>query len=257
MTLGEILKRARNSKSYNQQEVIDKLRIKYRMNTHRPTLSEWENNKAIPEMYSLKCLCEIYEISFDDVFRIARGSSKNDVEFADSIDIELKEFSTNKKERKLIEKYRALDDSGKDAIEALLNIEYKRCMKEVPTYISKHILPFFSYPAAAGTGNWNEASYPEFIEVEGDVPDGTKCIIPISGNSMEPEYFDGDRVYMQPVEDCISEGEIGIFLVNGDSFIKQLGNGVLISLNKEYPDIPLADTEWKCQGRILGKVKNK
>lgn len=254
MGFGETLARARKKAGLTQGAVSDMLKNQPDLNTTRSTISRYETEQQRPSIKVLKALCQLYHITLNDFV---------DMEFSDEfINIEgialdkISDSVVSEKEKWILTKFRSLDDYGKDTVEAVLNCEYNRCIQ--PTEI-RHIrtLPLFTNPAAAGTGNWNEASYPEFIEVEGDVPDGTKCIIPISGNSMEPDFSDGDRVYMQPVEDCISDGEIGIFLVNGDSFIKQMGNGVLISLNKEYPDIPLADTEWKCQGRILGKVKNK
>lgn len=48
-------------------------------------------------------------------------------------------------------------------------------------------------------------------------------------------------------------GEIGIFLVNNESYVKKLGNSELISLNPEFPNIPLNETA-KCMGRVIDKL---
>ncbi|MBQ5418031.1 MAG: S24 family peptidase, partial [Oscillospiraceae bacterium] len=78
-------------------------------------------------------------------------------------------------------------------------------------------------------------------------------ILRVCGDSMEPEYSDGDYVLVKQ-QDTIEQGEIGIFCVDGEGYIKQLGNNVLISLNKKYPEIPLDDSS-RCFGIVLGKTE--
>ena len=60
---------------------------------------------------------------------------------------------------------------------------------------------------------------------------------------------------MERLDGSVSEGEIGIFLLNGDGYIKRLGHGELLSLNPNYAPIPLHDYDnLRCQGRALGKL---
>ena len=53
----------------------------------------------------------------------------------------------------------------------------------------------------------------------------------------------------------VENGEIGIFSLNGEAYIKKLQddkNGVfLISLNEKYPPIPVR--EHDIQGKVVGK----
>ncbi len=51
----------------------------------------------------------------------------------------------------------------------------------------------------------------------------------------------------------INLGEIGIFIVNGESYVKKLGDKELISLNPEYNNIPLTE-DSKCRGRVVDKL---
>ena len=53
---------------------------------------------------------------------------------------------------------------------------------------------------------------------------------------MEPTYHDGDKVMIKKQRD-IKIGEIGAFMVNGEAYIKELGNECLISHNKKYAPI--------------------
>ena len=56
--------------------------------------------------------------------------------------------------------------------------------------------------------------------------------------------------------DSIEKGDIGIFVVNGDVFIKELGDHCLISHNKAYKPISLHSSDSiYCSGRVLGVVE--
>lgn len=79
-------------------------------------------------------------------------------------------------------------------------------------------------------------------------------VLRVHGDSMEPEFSDGDYVLVKH-QDAIDPGEIGIFALNGEGYIKKLGNNVLISLNEKYPEIPVtADDVSVCFGKVLGKT---
>ena len=43
-------------------------------------------------------------------------------------------------------------------------------------------------------------------------------VIPISGDSMEPTFHSDDRVFVAK-DDALEEGDIGIFIVNGDAYL--------------------------------------
>lgn len=79
-------------------------------------------------------------------------------------------------------------------------------------------------------------------------------VLRVHGDSMEPEFSDGDYVLVKH-QDAIDPGEIGIFALNGEGYIKKLGNNALISLNEKYPEIPVtADDVSVCFGKVLGKT---
>ena len=57
-------------------------------------------------------------------------------------------------------------------------------------------------------------------------------------------------------DDALEEGDIGIFIVNSDTYIKELGNKCLITHNTAYKPIPLRSTDSVyCCGRVLGVVE--
>ncbi len=72
---------------------------------------------------------------------------------------------------------------------------------------------------------------------------------------MEPKYRDDDIVFIKATPE-ISIGEIGIFIVNNEGFIKRLGNNCLISLNNKYKDINFKEFDSIiCVGKVLGVLQ--
>ena len=77
-------------------------------------------------------------------------------------------------------------------------------------------------------------------------------IIRVSGDSMEPEFHDGDQVLVHHTS-SVRPGEIGIF-TNGDAgYIKVYQKDGLHSLNPAYPTMSFGDgDEVRCIGKVLG-----
>ena len=72
---------------------------------------------------------------------------------------------------------------------------------------------------------------------------------------MEPTFHDGDKIFVCK-QDAIDVSEIGIFIINGDAYVKELGTGKLISHNEKYRPISLkSDDSMYCCGRVLGVVE--
>ena len=118
------------------------------------------------------------------------------------------------------------------------------------------ILPLYRTPSSAGTGSILFDDVPvEYM----NVAKTTKTIdadfmIEIRGDSMIPKYNDGDIVLVKQSE-SIYENEIGVFILNGESFVKKMGKGCLISLNPAYLPIELREFDSvRCAGKVIGTV---
>lgn len=163
-------------------------------------------------------------------------------------------------EKKMVKKYRLLDDYGKEAVDSLLNVELRRVeqtkekAKEIAhEELADRVIPFRrSYqPASAGTGMYLGPDEFETIYVqENDLTRRASFGVPVSGNSMEPSYHDGDVLLVERAED-IKVGEVGVFTINGNGFVKKRGDGELISLNSIYDPIQM-DESILCNGRVIG-----
>ena len=78
--------------------------------------------------------------------------------------------------------------------------------------------------------------------------------VTVEGESMSPDFHDGDIVLVKQ-QDNIDIGQIGIFTIDGEGYIKEYGEDCLISHNPKYPDIyPEEYQEVKCYGLVLSKT---
>lgn len=117
----------------------------------------------------------------------------------------------------------------------------------------KIMLPYYPQSASAGNGNYLFESSSEWRNVpKNSKTEEADFMLMISGNSMLPKFSDGDIVLVKKTP-SIFEGEIGIFYIDGNAFIKQMGNGELISLNPDYPNISLKNcNDVRCFGQVIG-----
>lgn len=165
---------------------------------------------------------------------------------------DIKENEFTKSEIALIQKYRDLDDHGKRMVDIVIKEETSRMESERQDDVLQ--IPLFDLPASAGFGLPLEGDYRTIIEAP-DTPLNRKAdfCIRVAGDSMEPDYSDGDIVLVKKSEVYI--GDIGIFVLDGESYIKELGKDVLISRNPKYNDIPLSDYDRiMVAGKVIGKL---
>lgn len=119
-------------------------------------------------------------------------------------------------------------------------------------------IEFATLKASAGTGEQLiDDPEQEFIEVvKNDTTLQAKFAIQIHGDSMEPEYSDGDIVLVK-TQPQINVGQIGIFTVNDMGYIKKLGTDRLVSINPEYDDIYFEEgQDIRCKGLVIGTLED-
>jgi phage repressor protein C with HTH and peptisase S24 domain len=156
-------------------------------------------------------------------------------------------------ESDLIKKYRSLDDHGKRMVHVILTEESKRLESE-PVSISIVYIPISCsvQRASAGTGIYLGPEQFETIFVrETPLTRRASFAVPVSGDSMEPRFCDGDILLV--ANDSVDVGQIGIFTVDGEGYVKKRGDSELLSLNPKYAPIPLTDAS-RCHGLVIGKL---
>lgn len=77
-------------------------------------------------------------------------------------------------------------------------------------------------------------------------------IVPVRGDSMEPTIYDGDKIYIKQQPE-IRLGDIGLFMIDGSVYVKELAADGLISHNPKYGKIEFTpNTSIYCYGKFLG-----
>ena len=189
----------------------------------------------------------------DTIKAIARALECTLEDFDDNSN--LKNYSAV--EKKLIADYRKLDDHSKEVVQVVIRKELERNIPSEPNYdniipIKKYQVPYYDMPVSAGTGNPLDEEYPEKVDLTEQPPKGTDFIVRVSGDSMEPTYHDGDKLFVKE-QPSIEIGEIGIFVVDGNAYVKELGVDRLISHNDKYSDIIINEyIRNECCGKVLG-----
>ena len=162
----------------------------------------------------------------------------------------------------------ALDDRGRKMVRGLADLEIgyaaKRAEKEkaerkaelikhreeTADEIAVYVTTLYHQPVSAGNGENAAYDYSETVQLKKMPPNGTSYIVPVQGDSMEPLFSDGDKVFVRAQID-IEPGQTGVFYMDGQMWIKELGDGVLLSRNPKYPPRPMTD-DVRCQGLVLG-----
>lgn len=116
---------------------------------------------------------------------------------------------------------------------------------------------YFDMPASAGTGEWlgDDSSYSIINVPLTNESRKADFIIRVAGDSMEPKFYSGDKLLILETR-MLDVGDIGVFVLNGESYVKKLGNSKLISINPAYDDIPYDKYDTiSVVGKVIGKVE--
>lgn len=152
-----------------------------------------------------------------------------------------------------VQKYHRLDEHGKDIVNMVLDMEYNRCTAVVEPEYPTIEIKLSRLAASAGTGDYLDSEDYEHITVRRTAATlQADFAVRINGDSMEPTYHDGDILLVEGAP-YINIGDVGIFVVNGNGYVKEYGGDRLISHNEDYEDIMLHDYDVVlCSGRVIG-----
>lgn len=233
--IGNQIKTFRKSAGFTQDELAK------RLNTTKQTISRYEKGDRKANQDMLFELCDIFGVSIDDFFpsqnETLQSPSTSPIQtIYDELNPPRQVKVLNYAERQLKEQRNEEETKGTEVSEAIQLYSYD----------------YYDHPASAGTGQYLNDVRVERIELPVDID--ADFVIPIKGDSMEPDYHDGDLVFIQTSVD-LNDGVIGVFNYNGDAYIKQLvidkEQAYLHSLNPAYKDMPITpETDF----RIIGEV---
>ncbi|MBP3604752.1 MAG: helix-turn-helix transcriptional regulator [Lachnospiraceae bacterium] len=257
MSIGSRIKELRENKNISRNDFATMIGVTV------GAISNYENDVSSPKEPILFKIIEALECEpnyiFQDMVKIK--NQNNDVTIA---------------EYEHIKKYRFISThspNGASVVDTVLDREYSIATqsKEQSDYIKKleasdvsgkepsvdmRLINYYYRVASAGTGHIIFDMPPtKRIEIP-DTPEYRKVdyAIGVNGNSMVPLYSDGDILLVEMTED-IEVGDIGIFRVNNESYVKKLGEIELISLNPTAKNIALNESA-RCMGKVIGKMPN-
>ncbi|WP_415747438.1 helix-turn-helix domain-containing protein [Streptococcus mitis] len=235
--IGNQIKTFRKSAGFTQDELAK------RLNTTKQTISRYEKGDRKANQDMLFELCDIFGVSIDDFF-----PSQNET-LQSPIQTIYDQLHQPRQAKVLTYAERQLKEQNEE--------ETKE--NEVSEVIQLYSYDYYDHPASAGTGQYLNDVRVERIELPVDID--ADFVIPIKGDSMEPDYHDGDLIFIQTSVD-LNNGVIGVFNYNGDAYIKQLvidkEQAYLHSLNPAYKDMPITpDTDFRIIGEVVDIYREK
>lgn len=228
MEFAKKLTELRKQAGYSQQEVADMLSRHVSPITNR-AVSKWETGASYPDAEQFIWLLNFYGVADAPAVFLGIGTKHP--------------FSgLNREGVRMATEYISLLKLSEDYTE----------LKKKPR--ARRVVPLYDLPVSAGTGVFLDSDNYESYEAD-DIPPEANFAVRISGDSMEPKLYDGQIVYVQSVTE-VREGEIGIFVYNGDAYCKKLdkSNGIaLVSINPKYKPIRIKYAyELRVVGRVVG-----
>ena len=239
----DYLKSLRNDTNYTLSQRAD---IPY------PTIDAlYRRGYAGMRLSTLLRLSDYFGVSTDYLVR-------DEVTSSERIDVEsFSGFSVD-----LLRDFDDLDDYGKKAVRAVLDVEKARMDQEAdrPGCIK---LRHYTSPAAAGDPLLADSDY-TYIGYALDSLNGrADYTVDLQGDSMEPDYPDGCTVYVQRPDD-IEDGDVVIAWLRGEGAVCKRaivrGGKVLKleSINRACADYSGAALEdMKIQGKVIGICDQK
>lgn len=255
MGIGSRLIELRKEKGYTREDFAEILGIsKY-------TLRNYELDKTDPGHTFMKRMSDFFNVSMDYLVGLTDEREK------------YSSYQLKASEYDIIEKHRFISEyspDGASVVNTILNREYSIAekLKEHKEHTANlnitppneihtpnvRLINYYYRLASAGTGQIVFDLPPtKRIEIP-NIPEYKKVdyAIGVNGSSMEPVYHDGDMLLVE-MTDEVDPGDVGIFLVDNESYVKKLGNRELISLNPAYNNIPLTE-DSKCMGKVVGAL---
>lgn len=193
----------------------------YGLKTTYQQAYRWKKGKSLPNALQLIAICNVLQIH--DVPRILSQEQYKKLLKAQA-----------KKDEKIIQMPAVEDKEDR---------------------ISHRQLPIILQKASAGYGQFIEDADMEMVYVRESVPESASFGIHVSGDSMEPKFKNGDLVWVEQ-KDTLNSGEVGVFYLDGNIYIKRLeygqGEPCLKSLNRKYKNIPIRETSvFTVWGKVL------
>lgn len=232
---GDKIRAFRKARELSQPQLAEMLGVT------KNSVTNWETGVSRPELVMIPKLCQALCISADAFFSMPADSRM-----------------LNQDEQEHMKLYRSLDRFKQRTVDALMEsmIENDMLAFREQCIASFTRLGHDELPASAGTGMPLTDTFDrEYVFLRNS---RSVCradtIITVDGDSMLPTFHHGDELLVEYTPE-IDVGEIGIFVIAGEGFVKEYQPDGLHSHNPNYKTLrPTQDDNFRCVGRILGVI---
>ena len=235
--IASTIRKYREAAGYDQKELSGILHLSPN------AVGMWERRQSRPDLDTIPKLCRTLQMPITEFF---------------GVDPEL---TLDRADSELLALFHSLEARDqKLALNLMMELQRKNMEAQRRSLRQRvNSLVFYEQASAAGFGApMEETSEDRTVYVyQNPASDRATSIIKVNGESMEPKYPDGCKVYVQEVKE-LNYGDVGIFIVNGTSLMKVYEKDGLHSLNpdqKTYPVIKIGiDDNVVIFGKVLGIV---
>lgn len=240
MEFKEIIKELRKSKDYSADYVAEKIDIP------AGSYKKYESGILNPGVPVVIKLADFYNVSTDYLLGRTDIKAMAGTTPAEQLDV-------TAAEQEIIRRYAEFPEEVR-----LLLLETIRKLVGLPD-APEDLRPVIVFTrchrmkASAGAG-FDLDNVDEWRDIRiYDCPEAYQAdfAVEVDGDSMEPDYHDGDIVFVKLSED-VPVGAVGLFVHDGKGYIKERGEKYLISRNPDYPDI---HGECRAVGVVIGKAE--
>lgn len=240
---------ANNLSFYMKQKGVDRNTLCADLDLKYTTVRDWLKGITYPRIGKIELLANYFNINKSDLIENKISTAQSD-SLLEKITNTARKLNTDNKKIVLRTSEELWESQNED----------KTKINEVSEKVVQlYGYDYYDHAASAGTGQYLNDVRVERIELPVDVD--ADFVIPIKGDSMEPDYHDGDLVFIQTSVD-LNDGVIGVFNYNGEAYIKQLvidtEQSYLHSLNPDYKDMPITpETDFRIIGEVVDLYREK
>ena len=239
---------ANNLSFYMEQKGVDRNTLCADLNLKYTTVRDWLKGITYPRIGKIELLANYFNINKSDLI-------ENKVSTAQPSDALLEQI-TNTARKLNTDNKKIVLRTSEDLLKEQKNEEETKINE-----VSENIIRLDDYRqttyrrvtgvVSAGSGSMQDDDLDmEVSFYEDEIPDDYDAIAYVVGNSMEPKIKNGDYLFIKNTPQ-VDYNTIGIFQVDGANYVKKLRQGYLESLNPDYEDIHLDESN---DIRTIGEV---
>ena len=234
--MGQVIRQYRQKAHMEQQDVGKQL------GCSGNAIGGWESGRNGPSLDIIPQLCKVLNIPIYELMGIPAP-----------------EPTLPEQDARSLANLRALNGFNRQTVDQLVlrllaeqDLAEQRMLRQ---YHSRLTYVEQLYPAAGPGVPAPDCAEPETLYLRASrASESSDLVMKVNGDSMEPDYPDGCRVFVNTGEET-PIGEVGIFIVDGEFYIKQRRADCLYSLNRSHADIRFHEgMDVKYYGHVTGIV---